>query len=127
MSDAWENLKLLGGITDDGETFYLPYKENFTSDLAAQLLDAFQTEFGEKLWVVVDNAPYFAANMVNKFVENTPLELCHPLRGSRAESRGGVLTSTQPTLGNQLFEELDEFHDAALAALDSIEPPNLCP
>ena len=30
-------------------------------------------------------------------------------------------------LGNQLFEELNELHDAVLAALDSIEPPNLSP
>ena len=34
-------------------------------------------------------------------------------------------------LGNQLFDDLDTLRDAALAALDSIEPPNvftyLCP
>lgn len=28
-------------------------------------------------------------------------------------------------LGNQLFEELDELRDAALATLDSIKPTNL--
>jgi hypothetical protein len=64
VSGAWESLKLLGGITDDGETFYLPCEDNFTSDLTVRLLDALQTEFGEKLCVVLDNAPYFAANKV---------------------------------------------------------------
>jgi hypothetical protein len=57
-------LKMLGGITDDGETFYLPCEDNFTSDLAVRLLDVLQTEFNGKLCVVLDNAPHFAANKV---------------------------------------------------------------
>lgn len=78
----WTNLKLLGGITDEGETFYPPCEDNFTSCLTVRLLDAFQTEFGEKLCVVLGNAPYFAANRVHEFVDDAPLELCYLLRGS---------------------------------------------
>ena len=77
MSGAWESLKLLGGVTDNGETFYLPCVNNFTGDLTIRLLDALQTEFGDKLCIVLDNAPYFAANKVQEFAEDTPLELCY--------------------------------------------------
>jgi hypothetical protein len=80
VSGAWESLKLLGGITDDGETFYLPCEDNFTSDLTVRLLDALQTEFGEKLCVVLDNAPYFAANKV-KNSPRTRLSNCVTSRG----------------------------------------------
>ena len=132
MSGAWESLKLFGGVTDNGETFYLPCEDNLTSDLTIRLLDSLQTEFGEKLCVVLDNAPYFAANKIQDFAEGTPLELCYLPRGSTlvnpAEECWHCLSQR---LGNRLFEELDELRDAALAALDSIEPPNvltyLCP
>ena len=119
---------MLSGITDDGDTFYLPCKDNFTSNLTVRLLDALQTEFGEKLCVVLDNAPYFAANKVNEFADGTPLELCYLPRGSpELNPTEECWHQLSQRLGNQLFEELDELRDAALAALDSIEPPNLSP
>ena len=126
MSGAWESLKLLGGVTADGETLYLPCEDNFTSDLTVRLMDALQTKFGEKLCVVLDNAPYFAANKVQDFVEGTPLELCYLPRGSvPVNPAEECWHRLRQRLGNRLFEELDELRDAALAALDSIEPPNL--
>ena len=126
MSGAWGSLKLLGCVTDDGETLYLPCEDNFTSDLTIRLLDALQTEFGEKLCVVLDNAPYFAANNVQEFAEGTPLELCYLPRGSpELNPAEECWHQLNQHLGNQLFEELDVLRDAALAALDSIEPPNL--
>jgi hypothetical protein len=82
VTGTWESLKLLGGVTDDGGTFFLPCEDNFTSDLTIRLLDALQTKFGEKLCVVLDNASYFAANKVQDFAEDTPLELCYLPRGS---------------------------------------------
>lgn len=132
MSGAWESLKLLGGVTGDGETLYLPCVDNFTSDLTIRLLEALRTEFGEKLCIVLDNAPYFAAKQVTAFTEGTGLELCYLPRGSPelnpAEECWHRLSQR---LGNRLFEELDELRDAALSALESIEPPNifsyLCP
>ena len=128
MSGAWGSLKLLGGVTDDGETFYLPCEDNFTADVTIRLLEALQMEFGEKLCIVLDNAPYFAAKRVTAFAEDTSLELCYLPRGSPelnpAEECWHRLSQQ---LGNQLFEELDELRDAALSALESIEPPDIFP
>jgi len=126
VSGAWESLKLLGGVTDAGETFYLPCKDNFTGDLTIRLLDALQTEFGEKLCIVLDNAPYFAANKVQEFADGTPLELCYLPRGSpELNPAEECWHQLNQRLGNRLFDDLDTLRDAALAALDAIEPPNL--
>ena len=62
VTGAWDSIKLLGAVSDSGETFFLPCAENFNSDTTIRLLDALQTRFGEKLCVVLDNASYFTAN-----------------------------------------------------------------
>ena len=92
VTGAWESIKLLGAVSGRGETFLLPCEENFNSDTAIRLVDALQTEFGEKIRVVLDNASYFTANAVQEFVEETPIELCYLPRGfTRAEPRQRVL------------------------------------
>ena len=58
----------------------MPCEENFTSDTTIRLLDALQTEFGENICVVLDNASYFTANAVHEFVEDT-LSNCVTSRG----------------------------------------------
>jgi len=68
---------LLGAVSDSGETFFLPFEENFNSDTTIRLLDALQTEFGEKICVVLDNASYFTVNAVQEFTEDILIELCY--------------------------------------------------
>ena len=132
VTGAWESIKLLGAVSDSSETFFLPCEENFTSDTTIRLLDALQTEFGEKLCVVLDNASYFTANAVQEFVEETPIELCYLPRGSpELNPAEECWKKLNQALGNRLFDTLDDLRDAALAVLDSINPPNiftyLCP
>ena len=104
---------------------FLPCEEDFNSDTTIRLLDALQTEFGENICVVLDNASYFTANAVHEFVEDTPIELCYLPRGlpelNPAEECWHQLNQA---LGNRLFDTLDELRGAALTALDSINPPN---
>jgi hypothetical protein len=76
VTGAWDSIKLLGAVSDASETVFLPCAENFNSDTTIRLLDALQTEFGEKICVILDNASYFTANAVQEFVEDTPIELC---------------------------------------------------
>jgi transposase len=80
----------------------------------------------------LDNASYFTANAVQEFVEDTPIELCYLPRGSpELNPAEECWKKLNQELGNRLFETLDELRDAALAALDSIKPPDvftyLCP
>ena len=88
-------------------------------------MDALQTEFGEKLCVVLDNASYFTANAVEEFVGETPIELCYLPRGSpELNPAEECWKKLNQALGDRLFDTLDDLGDAALAALDSIKPPN---
>jgi transposase InsO family protein len=80
VTGAWDSIKLLGAVSDTNETFFLPCEENFNSDTTIRLLDALQTEFGEQICVVLDNASCFTANAVQESIENIPIELCY-LRG----------------------------------------------
>nr|WP_240940593.1 IS630 family transposase [Haloarcula argentinensis] len=110
----------------------LPCEENFNSDTTNRLLDAPQTEFGEKICVILDNASYFTANAVQEFVEDTPIELCYLPRGSpELNPAEECWRQLDQELGNRLFDTLDDLRDAALTALDRIEVPDvftyLCP
>ncbi|MEF8815064.1 MAG: IS630 family transposase [Halovenus sp.] len=132
VTGAWDSIKLLGAVSDSGETFFLPCEENFNSDTTIRLLDALQTEFGEKICVVLDNASYFTANAVQDFVQDTPIELCYLPRGSpELNPTEECWRQLNQELGNRLFETLDDLRDAALSALDRIKVPDiftyLCP
>ena len=50
VTGAWDSIKLLGAVSDSGETFFLPCEENFNSNTTIRLLDALQTEFGENFF-----------------------------------------------------------------------------
>ena len=132
MTGAWDSIKLLGAVSDSGETFFLPCAENFNSDTTIRLLDALQTEFGEKICVVLDNASYFTANKVQESIEDTPIELCYLPRGSpELNPAEECWRRLDQVLGNRLFDTRDELRDAALTALGNIDPPDpltyLCP
>ena len=126
MTGKWDSIKLLGAVSDAGDTFFVPCEENFNSDTTIRLLDAPQAEFGEKICVVLDNASYFTANAVQEFVEDTPIELCYLPRGSpELNPTEECWRKLNRALGNRLFENLDKLQDAALSALDDLEPPQL--
>ena len=119
VTGAWDSIKLLGAVSDTGESFFLPCEENFNNDTTIRLLDALQTEFGEKICVVLDNASYFTANAVQELVEDTPIELCYLPRGSpELNPAEECWKKLSQALGDRLFDTLDELRDAALAALD---------
>jgi len=132
VSGAWESVKLLGGVTDENETFFIPCEENFTAEITTRLLEALQTRFGEKICVVLDNASYFQANAVHEYAEGTPIELCYFPRGSpELNPAEECWRQLHQRLGNRLFDTLDQLQAAVLDTLDSIEPPDiftyLCP
>ncbi len=75
----WDSIEMRGTFRPD---VLLSCAKNFTSDTTICLLDALQTEFGEKVCVVLDNTSYFTANAVQDFVEAIPIGLYYYRRGS---------------------------------------------
>lgn len=126
VSGAWESLKLLGALTDQGETFFVEYKSNFKSGVTIQFLQALQQEFGEKIAVVLDNAPYFTANAVKDFVADTAIELIYfPRHSPQLNPSEECWRQFKQFLGNRLFDNFAELRDAMHPALDGINPPNI--
>lgn len=116
---SWESLKLLGCVSDDGETFFLPCESNYNSDVTVRLLGALQEEFGEQICVVLDNASYFRSNQVREFVEGTPIELCFLPRGSPdLNPVEECWRQLNQALGNHYFGDLEALQDASLDVLD---------
>ena len=126
LTECDERVDGLRTVERRGESFFLPCAENFNSDTTIRLIDALQTEFGEKICVVLDNASYFTANAVQEFVEDTPIELCYLPRGSpELNPAEECWRQLNQELGNRLFDTLDDLRDAALSVLDRIEVPDV--
>ena len=126
VSGKWESLKLLGAVSDTGETFFLPCEGNFNSETTIKWLGALQKEFGEKICVVLDNATYFTSKAVQEHVDNTAIELCYLPRGTpELNGTEECWRQLNQVLGNRLFDTIDDLRDAALTALEhEIDPPN---
>lgn len=126
VSGGWETVKLLGAVAETGESRYFRCSSNFTSEVTIHLLQALQREFGEKLVVVLDNAPYFASKAVDEFAANSNIELCYlPRYSPHLNPVEECWRQFNLALKNRLFEDLNALRRAIPAALDSITSPNL--
>jgi len=123
----WESIKLFVGVNHIGEWFFLSCEENFNRDTPIWLLDALQTEFGEKICVVLDNASYFTVSAVREVVEVTSFESCY-LPGGSLERRftENCWKKLIKNLATAVFDTCGELLQAALAALDRINSPAIC-
>ena len=126
VSGAWNSVKLLGALTDQGETTFFECESNFTSEVTIHLLQALQQEFGEKIAVVLDNASSFTANAVKDFAEETSIELIYLPRGSpKLNPVEECWRQFKQFLGNRSFEDVPQLRQAIPVALDAINRPNL--
>jgi hypothetical protein len=66
VSGSRKRVNMLGTVTDDGDRFVCLTPDRFITNLSTYFLRAFQYEFGEKLAVILDNAPYFIAKDLKK-------------------------------------------------------------
>jgi transposase len=113
----------LGAVTDDGTRFISFVKGRFTGKVTAHFLRALQQEFGTKLVVVLDNAPYFIAKTLKKQAtagllleyllpyapEMNPLEQCwRQLNDGRA---------------NRLYREVSDLKKYLTATLSTLTSP----
>jgi transposase len=129
---TYEGVKLLGAVTEDGETFFTEVADSFTSDVTVRFLRALQAEFGEHLHVVLDNARYFASNQVEDFVEDTAIQLTFLPTGSPDMNPvEECWRQFKRALGNHYFGDLTELRSAVWDAIETINAPEiidyLCP
>ncbi|RQG89698.1 transposase [Natrarchaeobius chitinivorans] len=72
-----KRVNMLGAVTDDGDRLVCLTPNRFTAELSKYFLRALQYEFGEKLAVILDNAPYFIAKDLKKQAEADGLLLIY--------------------------------------------------
>lgn len=127
VSASREGVNLLGALTDEGETLFLECGGSFTSDVTIHLLQVLQSEFGENLLVLLDQATYFAANAVKEFVEDTAIDILYfPTGSPDLNPTEECWRQFRHALGNRYFADLDELRSAIWPALETIDPPDVC-
>ena len=82
VSASRAGVNLLGAVTEHGETTVLECSGSFTGKVTIRFLEHLQEKFGEKLVVVLDQAPYFTAEAVKHFAAEEPIELVYLPAGS---------------------------------------------
>lgn len=124
VSEQWEATKLLGALSEHGETKFYRCQSNFTSEVTIHFLQALQKDFGEKLIVVLDNAPYFASKKVQQFADDVDIELCYlPRYSPQMNPVEECWRQLNLRLKNWLFEDFRQFNRAIDEALDAVNPP----
>jgi transposase len=123
---TYEGVKLLGALTETGETFVTEVAESFTSEVTIRFLRALQAEFGEHLHLILDNATYFSSNRVIEFVEETAIRVTYLPTGSPDMNPvEECWRQFKRRLGNRYFDSIEELRPAIQPALDAITPPNI--
>jgi transposase len=121
-----EAIKLLGAVSEDGETVFTEVNGRFTSDVTIHFLKALQDELGEHLHIVLDNAAYFASNQVAEFIAESSLKVTYLPPGSPdMNPMEECWRQFKRRLGNRFFTSVEELRAETLTALDDITPPQL--
>lgn len=123
---TYEGVKLLGALSENGETFVTPVEDSFTSEVTIRFLRALQTKFGEQIHVILDNATYFTSQQVADFVEDSAIRVTFLPPGSPDMNPvEECWRQLKRALGNRYFGSLDELRPAIWSALNTVSPPNI--
>jgi transposase len=126
VSEQWEATKLLGALSEDGETRSCRCESNFTSEVTIHFLRSLQEEFGEDLIVVLDNAPYFTSKKVRKFAEGGGIDLCYlPRYSPQMNPVEECWRQLNQQLKNRWFDDIDHLNRAIQKALQVANPPSM--
>ena len=100
--------------------------DSFTSEVTVRFLRALQTEFGEQLHIVLDNATYFKSNRVTEFVKESAIKLTYLPTGSPDMNPvEECWRQFKRKLGNRYFDSIEELRPAIQPALDAVTPPDI--
>ena len=117
---------MLGALPENGETYFTPVADSFTSDVTVQFLKALQAKFGKYVHVNLYNATYFTSNKVSEFHEDSSLEVTYLPTGSPDMNPGEECwRQFSQFLGNRFFGGLAELGSADWPELKSISAPNI--
>jgi len=149
VSGSRKNVTVLKAVTHDGETMHFWTEEYLTADHGIRLLRALRAEFGAKLVIFLDQAPYFYAKDLWEFVsekrstecvddtsvecvQNDALQVWYfPAHLPELNPVEGCWKQLNNWFKYRLIEDLDELKSTLVTALNEIPVPDifdyLCP
>lgn len=117
---------MLGAVTDDGDRLVCLTPDRFTANVSKYFLRALQYEFGEKLAVVLDNAPYFIAKDLKKQAAADGLLLIYlPPHSPELNPLEQCWEQLQKGRANQLFLTERDVEQYLKTALQDLKAPDL--
>lgn len=117
---------MLGAVTDDGDRLVCLTPDRFTANVSKYFLRALQYESGEKLAVVLDNAPYFIAKDLKKQAAADGLLLIYlPPHSPELNPLEQCWEQLQKGRANQLFLTERDVEQYLKTALQDLKPPDL--
>ena len=126
VSGARGKVNMLGAVTDDGDRFVALTPNRFNAEVAKHFLRALQHEFGEKLAIVLDNAPYFIAKTLKKQAAGDGLLLEYlPSHSPELNPLENCWRQLRERRANRLFETVEEVHEYVSTALPRLISPQI--
>jgi transposase len=121
-----KGVNLLGAVTEYGDTTVLECGRSFTGEVTIRFLNHLQSEYGDKLVVLLDQATYFTAAAVKDFVADEPIELVYfPTGSPDLNPTEEYWKRLKQALGNRYFGTLEEIRSAIWSELGTIDPPGV--
>ncbi|MEF8814901.1 MAG: transposase [Halovenus sp.] len=68
-------MNLSGALTEHAEMLFLEGNGSFTREVTVRFLQTLYEEFSKNLIVVLGQAPYFIADTIRNFVEDTAIDI----------------------------------------------------
>lgn len=119
-------MNMLGAVTDDGERFIALTPDRFTAEISKHFLRALQQEFGEKLVIVLDNAPYFIAKTLRKQAVSDGLLLEFlPAHSPEMNPLENCWRQLKEGRANRLFRTIDDVKDYLSTTLPTLNSPRI--
>lgn len=126
VSGGRKSINLLGAVTDDGDRFISFVQGRFTGKVASHFLGALQQEFGEKLVIVLDNAPYFIAKLLKKQAAKAGLLLEYlPPYSPEMNPLEQCWRQLNEGRGNHLFRTITDMNVYLRAMLPTLKSPQI--
>jgi hypothetical protein len=144
VSGSRHGVTVLGAISHTGESFYTWSEETLTADHGLRLLRAITDEFGEKVIVLLDQAPYFYAKDLWEFVggdrttesiEDTGVEgvvgeelqiWYFPSHAPELNPVEGCWNQFESWFNFRLVRSVDHLKSLLTTAFERINSPNIC-
>ena len=126
VSGGRTSINLLGAVTDDGEHFISFVDGSFTGKVATHFLRALQEEFGKKLVIVLDNAPYFISKYLKKQAATAGLLLEYlPSYAPEMNPLEQCWRQVNEGRANRLYRTLPELKSYLTSKLPALQAPKI--